>query len=65
MVRPVAQAAARLKEAQKLGFIRAFVPETARNEAGDAGIAVTAVGPLTDMVRGIAPKLRDGASSGG
>jgi DNA repair protein RadA/Sms len=65
MVRPVAQAAARLKEAQKLGFIRAFVPETARNEAGDAGIALTAVGPLTDMVRGFTPKLRDGASSGG
>ena len=29
-VRPVAQTAARLKEAQKLGFVRAIVPEAAR-----------------------------------
>jgi DNA repair protein RadA/Sms len=56
MVRPVAQATARLKEAQKLGFARAFVPDTARNAAGDAGIALTAVGPLMDMVAEIAPK---------
>ncbi len=61
MVRPVAQATARLKEAQKLGFIRAFLPETARNEAGDAGMALTAVGPLTDMVGQIAPRLKAGA----
>ena len=33
VVRPVAQTAARLKEAQKLGFARAFVPEPARGEA--------------------------------
>jgi len=56
MARPVAQAAARLKEAQKLGFTRAFVPDTARNAAGDAGMALTTVGPLRDMVREIAPK---------
>src|SRR6266404_717754 len=56
MVRPVAQAAARLKEAQKLGFTRAYVPDTARNAAGDAGMALTAVGPLMDMVAEIAPK---------
>src|SRR5882672_10540808 len=55
-VRPVAQAAARLKEAQKLGFARAFVPDTARSEAGDAGLALTAVGPLMDMVGEIAPR---------
>src|SRR5229473_3087111 len=55
-VRPVAQAAGRLKEAQKLGFARAFVPDTARSEAGDAGMALTAVGPLMDMVAEIAPK---------
>jgi DNA repair protein RadA/Sms len=55
MVRPVAQAAARLKEAQKLGFTRAFVPDTARNAAGDAGMALTMVGRLMDMVREIAP----------
>src|SRR6267142_1105837 len=56
MVRPVAQAAARLKEAQKLGFARAFVPDTARNAAGDAGMALTAVGRLMDMVGEIAPR---------
>jgi DNA repair protein RadA/Sms len=57
MVRPVAQAAARLKEAQKLGFARAFVPDTARNAAAsDGGMALTVVGPLVDMVGEIAPK---------
>ena len=35
-IRPVAQAAARLKEAAKLGFTRAVVPEAARAEAGRA-----------------------------
>jgi DNA repair protein RadA/Sms len=56
MVRPVAQATARLKEAQKLGFARAFVPDTARNAAGDGGVALTPVGRLVDMVAEIAPK---------
>jgi DNA repair protein RadA/Sms len=56
MVRPVAQAAARLKEAAKLGFARAFVPETARGEAGDAAMALTAIGPLMDIVAEITPK---------
>jgi DNA repair protein RadA/Sms len=56
MVRPVAQAAARLKEAAKLGFARAYVPDTARGEAGDAAMALTAVGPLMDIVGEIAPK---------
>jgi DNA repair protein RadA/Sms len=56
MVRPVAQAAARLKEAAKLGFARAFVPETARGEAGDAAMALTAIGPLMDIVAEVAPK---------
>jgi len=56
MVRPVAQAPIRLKEAAKLGFARAFVPDTARSESGDAGMALTAVGPLMDLVSEIAPK---------
>src|SRR5277367_2899016 len=50
MVRPVAQAAARLKEAQKLGFARAYVPETSRGEAGELALALTTVGPLLDLV---------------
>jgi DNA repair protein RadA/Sms len=56
MVRPVAQAAARLKEAAKLGFARACVPETARSEAGDAGMTLRTVGPLMDIVSDIAPE---------
>jgi DNA repair protein RadA/Sms len=56
MVRPVAQAAARLKEAAKLGFSRAFVPEAARAESGDATVALTSVGPLIDLVGNIAPR---------
>jgi DNA repair protein RadA/Sms len=54
MVRPVAQAAARLKEAAKLGFARAFLPETARSEAGDTAMALTAIGALIDLVGEIA-----------
>jgi DNA repair protein RadA/Sms len=52
----VAQTAARLKEAAKLGFARAFVPDTVRSEAGDAGTVLRAVGPLVDLVAEIAPK---------
>ncbi|HEY4775286.1 MAG TPA: DNA repair protein RadA, partial [Xanthobacteraceae bacterium] len=62
-VRPVAQAAARLKEAQKLGFSRAVVPESARAEPADPGLAVTAVDMLSALVadiaaRGAAPQRR-------
>ena len=40
-VRPVAQTAARLKEAAKLGFGRAVLPESARGEVGgDAGLSL-------------------------
>src|SRR5271170_1949141 len=56
MVRPVAQAAARLKEAQKLGFARAFVPETSRGEASDLALGLTTVGPLLDLIGQIAPQ---------
>jgi DNA repair protein RadA/Sms len=49
-VRPVAQAAARLKEAQKLGFARAIVPEAVRTEAADPGLALHPVGALIGMV---------------
>src|SRR6201988_4914395 len=54
-VRPVAQAAARLKEAGKLGFTRAFAPEAARGESGAEGsLALTAIGSLTDLGADIA-----------
>ncbi len=54
-IRPVAQTAARLKEAQKLGFARAVMPEAARGESqADSGLALTAIGSLTTLVADIA-----------
>jgi DNA repair protein RadA/Sms len=54
-VRPVAQTAARLKEAQKLGFTRAILPETARGDvAADAGLALTTTAGLATLVADIA-----------
>ena len=56
-VRPVAQTAARLKEAQKLGFARAIVPEAARTEGGaEAGLALQPVGLLSGLVADIATR---------
>jgi DNA repair protein RadA/Sms len=55
-IRPVAQAAARLKEAAKLGFGRAIVPEAARAEAGDGGLKVTDVASLSSLVADIAAR---------
>ena len=56
-VRPVAQTMPRLKEAQKLGFTKAIVPEAASNEAPE-GFSLSAIGALADLVADIA---RDGA----
>src|SRR6266540_328532 len=53
-VRPVPQSAARLKEAAKLGFTRAIVPEAARESSGDSALALTAVGSLASLVADIA-----------
>ena len=56
-VRPVAQTSARLKEAAKLGFGRAILPEAARGEAGgDAGLSLSSVGSLTTLVAEIAAR---------
>ena len=56
-VRPVAQAAARLKEAAKLGFARAIIPESASGEAGgDAGLTINPVRSLADLVADIAAR---------
>jgi DNA repair protein RadA/Sms len=54
VVRPVGQAQARLKEAQKLGFARAIVPEVARMEGNETGLKVTTVGALANLVAEIA-----------
>jgi len=71
-VRPVAQTSARLKEAAKLGFGRAVLPESARGDAGgDAGLVLNTVGGLTSLVadiaargtpRGNRPENKDGAT---
>src|SRR5437763_11930966 len=54
-VRPVAQAAARLKEARKLGFARAVIPEAASSEGGgDQGLSLEFVDSLTALVGEIA-----------
>jgi len=53
-VRPVPQSAARLKEAAKLGFTRAIVPEAAREDPADPALALTTVGALAGLVAEIA-----------
>jgi DNA repair protein RadA/Sms len=56
-IRPVAQSAARLKEAQKLGFARAFLPEAARGETiSEIGLTLTGIGGLADLVADIAQR---------
>jgi DNA repair protein RadA/Sms len=56
-VRPVAQSAARLKEAHKLGFARAIVPEAARAEArGEGALALEPVTSLATLVADIAAR---------
>jgi DNA repair protein RadA/Sms len=57
-VRPVAQAAARLKEAAKLGFARAMAPASAGSE-GEGSIALTGIGSLADMAAEIAARGRN------
>jgi DNA repair protein RadA/Sms len=56
-VRPVAQAGSRLKEAAKLGFTGAVVPESAR-EIGDPGLRTTEIGNLATLVADIAAQGR-------
>ena len=55
-VRPVAQAAARLKEAQKLGFARAVVPEAAGAEVSGSALTLNPVGSLVSLVSDIAAR---------
>jgi DNA repair protein RadA/Sms len=53
----VAQASARLKEAAKLGFGRAVLPESVRGEpGGDAGLSLNTVASLTSLVADIAAR---------
>jgi DNA repair protein RadA/Sms len=54
-VRPVAQAAARLKEAAKLGFARAVMPQSAAGDgSSDLGLALMPVPSLSHLAADIA-----------
>ena len=56
-VRPVAQTATRLKEAQKLGFVHAILPKATRAEApDDAGLSLKPVSSLASLVADIAAR---------
>lgn len=64
-VRPVAQASARLKEAAKLGFSRAVVPDAGRAESGnETGLTLNTVGSLTSLVADIAARGSGRAGAG-
>jgi DNA repair protein RadA/Sms len=54
-VRAVPQAAARLKEASKLGFTRSIIPEAGKAEAGE-GLQISPVAALTALVAEIAAR---------
>jgi DNA repair protein RadA/Sms len=54
-IRPVAQQAARLKEAAKLGFASAIAPEAAKTDIS-SGIRLTEVGSLAGLVADIAAR---------
>src|SRR5215472_7840205 len=61
VIRPVAQTPARLKEAVKLGFKRAVLPESARGEVGgDSGLSLQTIGSLTTLVAEIAARGNKG-----
>jgi len=65
-VRPVTQTSARLKEAAKLGFARAVLPQGGSEASAEAGLALEAVTSLASLVGDIAARGRGGrvASSG-
>src|SRR6266700_2334043 len=59
-VRPVAQAATRLKEAQKLGFARAVVPDGVRaEENSEPGLSLKPMSTLASLVADIAARRAD------
>ncbi len=56
-IRPVPQTAARLKEASKLGFTRAFVPESAKGEAtSEPQLTISANTTLSALVADVAAR---------
>jgi DNA repair protein RadA/Sms len=59
VVRPVGQTPLRLKEAQKLGFGRAILPEAARGEATDVGLTLSPMATLATLVAEVAARGSD------
>jgi DNA repair protein RadA/Sms len=57
-VRPVAQTSARLKEAAKLGFARAVLPQGGSEASAEAGMHLEAVTSLSSLVADIAARGR-------
>jgi DNA repair protein RadA/Sms len=57
-VRPVAQTSARLKEAAKLGFARAILPQGGGEASAEAGMSLEAVTSLSSLVADIAARGR-------
>ena len=62
-MRPVAQTPARLKEAAKLGFARAILPQGGTEAAAESGMAIEAVGSLSSLVADIAARGRSSRTS--
>src|SRR5690348_9016109 len=56
VVRPVGQSSARIKEAQKLGFARAIMPEGAQAEGSESGLSLQPVGTLASLVADVAAR---------
>jgi DNA repair protein RadA/Sms len=63
-IRPVAQSATRLKEAEKLGFSHAFVPDAAFKDA-PAGMRLEKVATLADLVADLAAQMSGRISGSG
>jgi DNA repair protein RadA/Sms len=59
-VRPVAQTPARLKEAAKLGFARAVLPQGGNEASAESGLALEVVMSLSSLVADIAARGRGG-----
>jgi DNA repair protein RadA/Sms len=64
-LRPAGQAAARLKEAAKLGFTSAFLPRTGLDGIGQPPVRTIAAGDVTDLVAAIAAKAGGRRAGGG
>jgi DNA repair protein RadA/Sms len=62
-VRPVAQSAARLREAGKLGFTTGVIPDGALADARSESIALTGVAALRDLVPDIVARAPKSARS--